>query len=109
MIEISELVAKHNEAQNKVNFMYKFNNMEMKMDSQSILSRAPKLIINNIDSVNQILPQEKIYINAFGVVDGVNNLNTVPKELEKALEVLQSNQIFLEDMGGQGQSELIAI
>ena len=32
--------------------MQKVNSFEMKMDAKSILSRSPKLTINNIDAVN---------------------------------------------------------
>lgn len=62
------------------------------MDAQSILLRAPKLIINNIDSVNQILPKEKIYVNAFGVIDSIKNFNQIPPRIFKSLENLETNQ-----------------
>lgn len=67
----------------------------MMFDAESILRRAPKLIINNIDPVNQILPQEKLFVNAFGVVDGVSNFNSIPSEIQQTLSNLQKNQMFL--------------
>ena len=58
--------------------MYKLNNFHQKMDAQSILLRAPKLIINNIDLVNQILPKDQIYINAFGQISDIQFFNKIP-------------------------------
>ena len=95
LMKVHELLNKHAEARKKIGYMAKNNYKEMNMDAHSILQRAPKLIINNIDSVNQILPKEKVYINAFGVVDDMNNFNVIPPEMYKALDNLQNNEQFL--------------
>lgn len=52
LMKVNELLNKHAEANRKIGFMAKNNSREIRMDAQSILYRAPKLIINNIDSVN---------------------------------------------------------
>jgi hypothetical protein len=71
--------------------MSKNNQRDVKLDAQSILQRAPGLIINNIDSVKQILPDEKVYINAFGVVKDAKHFNLPPPDIYKALDNLQRN------------------
>ena len=68
--------------------MAKNNIQELKMDAASILQRAPKVIIYNIDSANLILPKEKIFINAFGVIDEISNFNYIPPEIHQSLESL---------------------
>jgi hypothetical protein len=87
-MKVHELLFKHAEARKKIGFMAKNNHKEVRIDAQSILERAPKLIINNIDSVNQILPKERIYINAFGVVDDMKNFEYIPPDIFKILENL---------------------
>jgi hypothetical protein len=56
------------------------------------------VIIYNIDSANLILPKEKIFINAFGVVDEIANFNYIPPEIYQSLESLQYNQQILQNM-----------
>ena len=51
-MKVHELLFKHAEARKKIGFMAKNNHREVRIDAESILQRAPKLIINNIDSVN---------------------------------------------------------
>ncbi len=46
------------------------------------------MIIKSIDSVNKILPKEKVFINAFGVIDDVKNFNFIPSDIFKALDSL---------------------
>jgi hypothetical protein len=41
------------------------------------------------------LPKEKIFINAFGVIDDIKNLNFIPSDIFKALENLQRDQNFI--------------
>ena len=79
--KVHNLLNKHVEARKKIGFMAKNNVQELKMDAVSILQRAPKAIIFNIDSANLILPKEKIFINAFGVVDEIANFNYIPPEI----------------------------
>ena len=111
-MKVHELLFKHAEARKKIGFMAKNNHREVKIDAQSILQRAPKLIINNIDSVNQILPKEKIYINAFGVVDDLKNFNYIPPDVFKVLDNLQKNQVFIKNLmtsNIQNNNDLLAV
>ena len=77
---------KHAEARKKIGFMSKNNNFELKMDAKSILKRAQKIIITNIDTVKNILPKDNIYINAFGVVDETKNFNFIPDDMLETLD-----------------------
>lgn len=82
-----ELLNKHAEARKKIGYMAK-NNRDIKLDAQSILQRAPRLIISSLDSSNSVLPREKIYINAFGVVDEAKFFNHIPSNIFKSLDNL---------------------
>jgi len=86
--KVHSLLNKHGEARKKVGFMAKNNIQELTMDAASILQRAPKAIIDNIDSANLILPKEKIFINAFGVVDQVADFDYIPPDIYQSLECL---------------------
>lgn len=71
---------------------------ELKMDAKSILLRAPKIIIQNIDQTNMILPKDQIFINAFGVIDEIQNFDFIPPEIYQSLESLEYNQKILQGM-----------
>ena len=86
VMDANELLNKHEEAQKKEGFMSKNNSKDIKMDSKSILQRAPKLVIANIDPVQQILPKDRIFINAFGVVEGMRDLSYIPPDIQKSLD-----------------------
>ena len=91
-IQINELQIKHAEARRKIGYLARRQNLNQKMDAKSILSRAQKVILKNIDQVNNILPREKVCINAFGIVDKEENFNYIPEEMYEALETFQINQ-----------------
>jgi hypothetical protein len=86
--KVHSLLNKHVEARKKVGFMAKNNIQELKMDAVSILQRAPRAVICGIDSVNLILPKEKIFINAFGAVEDIANFNYIPPDIYQSLESL---------------------
>ena len=57
----------------KSSFMIKNNAQQLMYDAGSILKRAPRLIINNIDSVKTILNTDMVRINAFGIESEYKN------------------------------------
>ena len=101
-MQVQLLLNKHvnllNFENNKHGFMAKLKNYELYLDAKAILQRAPKLIINNIDSVKQILPREKIYINAFGVVQQDTQFDLIPPDFEYVLDIFQHNLKYLKEL-----------
>lgn len=79
-------------------------------DASAIMQRAPKLIIQNQENENVILQSEKVYINAFGVVNDLENLNQIPQPIEKALERLAENYSSAQILASYGNSnELLLV
>lgn len=78
---------------NKSSFMIKNNAQHLTYDAESILKRAPRLLINNIDSVKTILNVDVLRINAFGIENEQKSyLGFVPPSQEKLLLSLQINK-----------------
>ena len=73
----------------------KFKQRELKFDANSILQRAPRLVIFNTDSMNPLLPDDKIFINAFGRVKDNKSFNNIPANIFKFLDNLQRKQQFV--------------
>ena len=79
-------------------------------DASAIMQRAPKLIIQNQENENVILQSEKVYINAFGVVNDLENLNQIPQPIEKTLERLAENYSSAQILASYGNSnELLLV
>ena len=79
----------------KNSFMVKNNACQLRYDALSILKRAPKLIINNIDTVNAIIPNDMVRLNAFGIIDAADDYSPfgfVAPQRAHNLRSLQKNK-----------------
>ena len=74
-------------------------------DSVSLLLRAPKLILINIDRIFSVMDQDKVFLNAFGKVHDLISFNEIPYEHRHLLDVCNSNNIFLSHMISELQSK----